>query len=234
MKILAITCTGGRPEAFKLCKFFMGRQTHRPDTWLIIDDCMPRTAVPQHEDWIKLVHPMWLWQRKTNTIHANLTLALEMSLEIDHDVAMLFEDDDWYAPNYIEFMAENANGGMVGLSKSHDYNVRFRSFRYNHNRHHCTGASTTWGREVTPRLLEILAGDKRAALDRIMWARTRMFKQSLIPEYFFTGIKGLPGRPGTVRTHRKGHLLEPDPEMAKLKEWIGDDWKLYEKFGNLS
>ena len=37
-KITVITCTGDRPEAFKLCRTWMSRQTRKPDQWIVVDD----------------------------------------------------------------------------------------------------------------------------------------------------------------------------------------------------
>jgi len=228
MKILAITCTGGRPDAWALCQNYMHRQTRRPDHWLVLDDCDPQTAFVDG-----VVRPSWRWKPKTeNTIRKNLLHALRQSLLVDFDVCFLMEDDDWYAPEYIERLAPAAmeNRGMVGLKHSYDYNVRFRGFRENKNDGHCTGASTAWHRDATASLLEAIQNNNVPTLDRFMWRKTPDVPKAKFARHDFVGIKGMPGRGGTVRTHRQEHLVNPDPDMEKLKEWIGEDWRNYERF----
>ena len=48
----------------------------------------------------------------------------------------------------------------------------------------------------------------------------------------YVGIKGLPGRPGIAGGHRDGLCNVPDPDMATLYDWIGEDARCYEHFSH--
>lgn len=231
MKILAITCTGARPDAFELCKRFMRRQTRKPDTWLISDDCVPRSEAPDL-DFIKYINPPWVWDGK-NTVRENLLFALKAAEDIDYDMCVLFEDDDWYAPHYIEWMHDKVekHGGIVGLCQNCIYHARWRGYRQHCNRRHASGGSTVWAREITPVFIDVLERHVHKIPDRFMWRETTHLPQKLfVTDQHYLSIKGLPGRPGTVGTHRRPNILTFDPELEFLRKYIGDEAELFARF----
>ena len=72
--IIAITPTGGRPEAFLLCEMWMARQTRQPDLWIVVDDVEPQTSCTMNQIHIAPTEP---WNDGPSTQHRNILLALD-------------------------------------------------------------------------------------------------------------------------------------------------------------
>jgi hypothetical protein len=109
--ISVLTCTGDRPESFELLRKWMSRQTVQPRQWLVIDDGrVPIEPKPEFE----------YFRREPATEEYPHTLCLNMLEAIPRlvgDKIVIMEDDDWYAPNYIEYMSNLLNRtDMAGMS----------------------------------------------------------------------------------------------------------------------
>lgn len=225
-----LTPTGGRPDAFALCETFLARQTFTGDIqWIVIDDCDPPTPCTLNQT---VLRPTPHWRPGQMTQARNLLHALPL---IRHDKILHIEDDDWYSPDYLSIMSSRLDTHpFIGESHSHYYNVAVRRYRTFDNTLHSSLAQIGFRSDLLPRFKKLcsrppgsldiyLCRDARALLHLTPWSG------------IYLGIKGLPGRPGTVRGHRdtSSNSWHPDPDLAILQSWIGPDALLYSRYGGV-
>ncbi len=108
-KLVALTCTGDRPEAFALCEKWMTRQRIQPDRWIVVDDGISPTPVSMGQDYMRRI------RRETgHTLSLNLVEGLS---RCDGCAVAFFEDDDWYSPEFLsttlEKIGDKAIAGVV-------------------------------------------------------------------------------------------------------------------------
>ena len=227
MPLTLITPTGGRPEAFALCERWMGRQTYRGDVqWIVVDDCEEATVVTMGQTVIR-PQPWWKLGAPT-TQYANVRAALEL---VKHDKIVHIEDDDWYGPTYLETTYHRLDAApLVGECPARYYNARFRRWMNCGNRAHASLFQTAMRAEVIPTLRQICQA--REWIDLSLWERVPEARQALFFGEETVGMKGLPGRPGHIWAHRRQALVRmaADPQLEKLREWIGDDAAEYGRF----
>src|ERR1700757_5416579 len=113
-----ITATGGRPEAFRLCEYYMSRQTFRDIEWIVVDDCDPPTVCTMGQ---KVIRPRPVWNGSGCTMGRNIAAAFEICRG---DRIAIFEDDDWYSPLHLETLNEALNGAdLAGSVPARYYHV---------------------------------------------------------------------------------------------------------------
>jgi glycosyltransferase involved in cell wall biosynthesis len=223
MRLSLVTCTGGRPEAFALCERWMGRQTEQWHEWIVVDDCEPETAASMGQ---VVVRPMPRWDGKP-TLGRNMLAGLE---RVTGDAVLFIEDDDWYAPDYLENIQRMLKlAPMVGEGWARYYNVRTRKWANRCNAAHATTASTACRVECIPAVVDVINSLKTFCYDLGMW-RAVPETALVLNVNKYVGIKGMPGRPGLALGHRDTSVGNPDPDMVKLREWIGDDSDVYRHF----
>ena len=227
MKISLLTCTGMRPEAFKLCEYFVSRQTVKPHEWIVVDDGTPKTICTRGQTYFrgpKDSSPGY------NTMRGNMELGLS---KVTGDVLFIFEDDDFYFSTYIEtLLSLLSHAPLVGLSNSRYYHVGIPGWKLMNNYGHASLAHTAMRGEVVPRLIAAVnTGDLYA--DSVLW-REALFGQTplvlLANTSLGVGIKGMPGRGGITGSHRDKTDYYIDSKLHKLTSWIGSDAKLYLPF----
>jgi len=109
--ISVITCTGDRPEAFALLQSWMGKQTVKPNQWIVVDDGKEPLKSIEGFEYIRREPTE---SDYTHTLCLNLGKALET---VKYDKIIIMEDDDWYAPTYIEYMSGLLDkADLVGFS----------------------------------------------------------------------------------------------------------------------
>lgn len=217
--IFVLTPTGGRPEAFSVLTEWVNRQTLKEFAWLIIDDCEPATPAPWVREGIVMVKlkPKWVWQPGQNTQAANLTKLLTFVPEGAKVIVM--EDDDWYAPNYLEKMATALDScELAGVIPALYYNLKTGKIRDMGNKAHASLSATA----MTGDALEYfrhLCKIGASRIDMKLWQREPNEKAWLIREEGVPptiGIKGGKGRPGIGIGHRTDA-----GEVAELSEFVG-------------
>jgi hypothetical protein len=249
--ITAITPTGDRPLAMSLCERWMTNQTVKPDQWLVIDDG-PVPIVPSV--------PMEYVRREPcagdpkHTLAINLLQAIPL---IKGDKILIIEDDEYYAPNYIEEMAKHLDGSKIaGITQNRYYHLPTGGYYMMHNKGHASLAQTAF----TSAFIPTFRGAVEASmfvdfLDIRMW---RMAKQSLNHSFKFggralttrsrvgqlqkseltlfsdadrplyVGIKGLPGRAGIGMGHNPGMYPNRDTSGRRvLRQWMPQDYQVY-------
>ena len=95
MSSTLLTPTGDRPEAFKLCQNWIGKQDYIGKIrWIIVDDGTISTEIKYktHIDIVVIRLP----SKAGNTQARNLTAGLKLVTE--QDKLIIIEDDDYYAP----------------------------------------------------------------------------------------------------------------------------------------
>jgi len=221
MKVCAVTCTGGRPELFELCKRWVMRQTLPVDYWIVATDNgekienLPQFARHIHVDRVMGPGP------NTDFV-PNHTLRNALLMVPDHHCAVVFEDDDWYAPDHVHRCVEHLGNG-------HEVVYGATWVRY----HLPTRCWNTKMRKAP--------GEGRVC---IRSDAVRKYAASLVnrplyegptdgryPGFSTVGIKGvgygLPGRPGASDMHKGLKSVNHDPDYAKFRSWLGPDAEAY-------
>lgn len=114
--ITVITCTGDRHEAFDLLTYWMSKQTHKPDQWLVVDDGVNPLASKGDFEYVRR-DPGGPYK---HTLCLNILEALN---RVRNGKIVFMEDDDWYSPKYIEYMSKYLDkADLVGINKALFYN----------------------------------------------------------------------------------------------------------------
>lgn len=224
MGVTIITPTRDRPYAFALCERWMRRQTLAWDQWLVIDDG-DEPAVPTCGQQ----HIRRAPSAQRNTLPQNMLEALK---HIRGDRVVMVEDDEYYAPTYVEAVVRGLDmRPLAGERHARYYNVQDRrwSEKTPNDTKHCSLARTGFRVELIPRMEQaatICLEQDIVFVDLYFWGERgpipRIVHQNVSGQQALSvGIKGMPGRGGLGSGHRPGALPHHDPHGTKLIEWIG-------------
>ena len=220
--IKLLTTTGGRPEAWELCKRWVRQQTRQADAWIIVDDCAEMSDMSGITIPTMLVRPQPFWQPGQNTQARNLLAALESVTP--NDTLIIIEDDDYYAPTWVQSVVEwSKRFELVGERNALYYHVGHRQYRSCGNLTHASLCSTAM-RGSALEFFKRVCQKNYKFIDMQLWRNFRGSKK-LFDTKMTTGIKGLPGRAGIGGGHRMSG--RPDPNGELLKKRIGDDASVY-------
>jgi hypothetical protein len=233
MKLTAITLTGARPEAFKLCERYVARQTLQPHQWIVMDDETPQTVCTAGQEYI------FCPRFKGRMSLLNKVEFLISSGKVAGDGLVFIEDDDWYSPNWLKFCSDQLeHNDMIGEGMTVYYNVRNRYWIQFNNTKHSSLCSTAIRTEQLPGVLELCdtKTNKDPFLDQRIWLdnggmKCRKFVYPPNGDRLVIGIKGMPGRVGYCIGHgiwENGAIT--DGGLVKLRSLIGRDTDLYEPF----
>ena len=238
--ITLITPTGSRPQAFELCKKFIMRQTYKgPIQWIVVYDSK---EAPDMSNFNKLKTEVEIvkgpkeWREGINTQRFNMDTALN---HVKGEYVFIWEDDDWYAPDYIEryiwFMSKY---DIVGECNNKYYNIERKSFKEWRNVQHASLCSTGLKKSKLA-VLDRAVNSGELFFDIALWrmAKAERHNAILIAELGLNvGMKGLPGRLGIGGGHRPDTegFIKDDKDCNVLKSWIGDDHVLYKEMTNVS
>lgn len=208
----------------------MRQQTYRgPVQWIIVDDCEPYTPINNDGALVRwsfsreVIRPDPKWNG-WNTQHRNILAALDAA---KHDKILFIEDDDYYGPNYLERMSGLLDEHEVaGQIPTVVYNVRYRGWMDHENKEHASFSQTGIRSSQIPILKQICA-DRNCCIDIELYKHTN---HQLVEGRDVLSIKGMPGRPGPMQTHDNDQRFTMDPDMEKLREFIGDDAGHYAEF----
>lgn len=224
--ITAITPTGDRPLAFALCKQWMEQQTVRPDQWIVVDD----GKIPLRPT------PMMDYIRRTprhddpaHTLNINLEVAIP---RIKGRKIIIIEDDEYYAPKYIETLTKKLDEHeVVGICQSKYYFLPTGGRARHANTIHASLAQTSFRSSFLPVLIHLTNQRLKHYIDICLWqiARAEHNNHLFVDEpSLYCGIKGLPGREGIGIGHKefmygKGR----DTTRELLRAWVSKDWQVY-------
>lgn len=225
-KITLITPTGGRGESFSLCERWMRNQTIWSDEiqWLLIDDCTPRTEFSLGQEYHRGPKE---WKSGINTQRLNMDLALT---KVKGDYIFIIEDDDYYAPTYLETMLDLLKHfNVVGEGNAKYYSLTVPGYKEMRNQSHASLCQTALRKEQLP-LLESAVNSGEIYFDIVFWSNVADENISSCLFYdknLAVGVKGMPGRFGIGVGHKQKDYYF-DANCAKLSAWIGNDAQFYE------
>ncbi|MCW8960199.1 MAG: glycosyltransferase [Ignavibacteriaceae bacterium] len=216
--IKVITPTGNRPEALKLLNSYLERQTLQDFEWIVLDDCLPATEIPERCD--KFIEPSWIWSGE-NTQHRSMLRLLEECEP--EDKVIICEDDDWYSPDYLQKTSDLLDKHIVvGQKKSIYYNIANQTYRkFDHRNHACLCQTAFTGKKALERMKAICKQENKP-IDVTFWK----MGGKLTNDIDVIGIKGMKGRDGIGIGHKMEGIKD---DWTYLRELIGDDVKNYHK-----
>lgn len=233
MTVTLLTCTSDRPEAFKLLEYYVARQTVKFDDWIILDDGNVPAVLTMNQR-----HVYCPECRSGTSMINKLKLAFAPGM-IKTDMVILFEDDDFYAPNWVETCVKNLGDGkcdLFGEGRAVYYNVRDRWWFEHGNMSHASLCSTALTRRLYPLALK-LCNDPNPFLDDRLWKAAHANRRRILDpvsnggKRLVVGIKAMPGKAGYGGGHQKvDKNARQDPQGTKLISLIGTDCSLYDKF----
>lgn len=225
MSLTIITPTGDRPLAFALCQNWVRKQTLQPDQWIVIDDgkipTKPFVSVQYVRREPRPDDPQ-------QTLILNLKTAVPL---IKGDKVMIIEDDEYYAPEYLEEMALRLDQHEVaGIARAKYYHLPTGGYQQIANTKHSSLAQTGFRSSFVPKFSEIWEGDP--SLDMRIWQKVGQNQGLLFVDAFkplYLGIKGLPGRMGIGVGHNPSFYrnFKDDADRAILRKWVPQDYQIY-------
>ena len=224
-KITVITLTGDRNKVFELTRQHILAQTIQPDQWIIVDDGfepLPERLI-EGADYIRR-EPK---KGEGFTLIQNMKLAVS---QIKGDTILFMEDDDYYAPNYIETYHNYLQRySLVGEGCARYYHVPAQKYARMNNKRHASLAQTGFRKEILDIFKASIRGDFH--IDIKFWQ-----KASTLGYLFFDtedklklhcSLKGLPGRKGIGIGHDKNYAFyRYDKDYKVLKKWVGEETAL--------
>ena len=234
--IVLITPTGARKNQFELCKRWMNRQTYKGEVvWIVVDDAVPITIdngtynFPGRWTLVKIYpRPQWAGNNtQARNIKAGIDWLKANYTQKEIEAIFIIEDDDYYKPVYLERMMNKFdNHWLLGETNTIYYNVQWRRFVTNPNRHHASLFQTAFTWDAIP-ILEASYQDK--FIDAKMWQQCPN-KFLFFDGFLSLGMKGMPGRGGIGAGHRLAMAMSNDIGMKFLQKHIGNDAKFYEGY----
>jgi len=208
----------------------------QPVQWLVLDDDEPKTVCTMGQEYYH-----WPELAGRGSLTQKFRRALEMDL-VKGDAIVVAENDDFYAPDWIEWCAEQlVTRDLVGEGRALYYNVRERFWFEHSNLQHASLCQTAIHRRAFPELLKQCQDTLCPFLDVRLWRAIRQNKQVFDPyrpgnKRRLVGIKGMPGRVGYGGGHgARDRSAVDDHSLTKLRGLIGEtDAAAYEPFFNPS
>ena len=222
-----LTATGCRPQAWAICEQLMLAQTYTgPVHWIVVDDGQEHQPITFARDgWaLEVVRREPFWKPGHNT--QALNLASGLARVKPYDRLVIVEDDDYYAPDWIETINAALDGAdLAGENMARYYNVATSTGRQLNNANHASLCSTG----MKGLALELFRRECKPGVQFIDVNLWRNFKgaKHLFGGSRVTGIKGMPGRCGIGMGHKPDFHGTKDKDGSLLSEWIGQDAEIY-------
>lgn len=225
--ITVITPTGDRPLMLALCRQWIAMQTVKPDQWIVVDDGKVASTPPPGADYIR---------RAPRRSDGDQTLVVNLKKAIPYikgSKILIMEDDEYYAPGYIERMAkELETHEVVGIIEAKYYHLPSGGNVQIANIVHASLAQTGFRESFLPTFDKLLR-DHSPYLDARLWKVALVaMRGHLFPDreaMLYVGMKGMPGRTGigTGHTTKMYNNNFDDIHRSVLKRWIPRDYKVY-------
>ena len=227
--VTAITPTGDRPLAFALCKHWMEMQTVRPDQWIVVDDGKTPTKAPAWADYIRRAPQH---NDPKHTLNINIRTAIP---HIKGSKIIIIEDDEYYAPKYVETMERHLGKyEVVGISRAKYYHLPSGGYTQIGNVTHASLAQTGFRNSALQDINKLAADNNLLYLDMKLWqeimptGRGFIFSDDLDGGLLYVGMKGLPGRPGIGAGHSAAlYGGNKDNNRSWLRKWVPRDYQVY-------
>lgn len=222
-----LTPTGDRSESLQRCIHWMRTQTVKPAQWVIVDD----GDVPSQIDLVDI--PVTYLRRErqaddpVHTLGTNVRYAIPY---LENDRVIIFEDDDFYSPEYLEKMDSFFEfGDLVGQIPAHYYHVGLRKYKVFNNLAHASFCQTGFIlSQVLPILLQATRCENPRTvhqLDIRLWRAFKGTKYLDRGKPLCLGLKGLTGRLGLSHWQKdsawSGSSVQDDSSLAFLTSHMG-------------
>lgn len=238
-----ITPTRNRPQAFELLLKYITPQIvafnefNVSIRWIVVNDgdC----------DYSKGIHSEVRRIPKEGERHSLCeNILCGLSYAEPEDVVVIVEDDDYYAPHYLDIVLRqfrtNPKLELFGTHPALYYNLGHRVYKSCKNAGHASLAqSAVRGDGVD--FLRRCARAGKPMMDLRLWEAYKAYPTwQLDPNEFFdmplhVSMKSLPGEKGIGMGHRPERYKSswtPDPDLAQLEQWIGADVELYRQLAD--
>ena len=242
--ISCITPTGDRPLAIFLQCRWMKQQSVQPTQWIIVDDGIAPSCgagnylIPSYAQYIRREPKA---DDPKHTLGANVRESLP---RITGSKILIIEDDEYYAPTYIEEMSKRLNEHeLVGIGRSRYYNLPHSRYFRDTNFWHASLAQTAFRSSFLEKIKHLF--DDEIYIDVRIWETENNSRFNFSGKErktdkgngiifddgednpLYVGIKGLPGRPGMGIGHTHCQSFAYDEGRNQLKKWIPDNYESY-------
>lgn len=193
---------------------FLGRletyiynQTMQPDSWIVVDHNLPL----QYDLTARIKH------------------GCELAIADGADLILIMEDDDWYAPEFIETMAtewhQAGRPDIIGINSTRYYHIKSQAYVILNHPERASLMSTG----VSSKAMQQFnwPDDDFIFLDIPLWHH---LKGHLFSAELSVGIKHGVGRTGGVGHKHDWVQYSKDKDWAMLRKWIGEDSEFYEQY----
>lgn len=232
--LTVITPTGYREAQFRLLEKYMDAQDVQEEVrWIIVND---GPALERKSDFGSQESRLFNVDSrhiKGPTLGFNTRVALDYIDRLGDFPTriIIMEDDVWYAPNYITFMAAlMRKADIVGTAPAWVYNVAARKYKLWHSRKHASWSETCVSGLNACTYLYGVCGRAGTMLDMNMWLKHPGMRKHRTTDFLLQLEKPLAvsmkGH-GQARTLGKGHVpadvaaWESDADLSVLRSWIG-------------
>jgi hypothetical protein len=226
-RVTAITPTGDRLLAFRMCQKWMEQQVRRPDQWIVVDD--GKVAMRNVPEWATYVRREPKQSDPQHTLNTNLQTAIPY---IIGDKILVIEDDEYYAPDYVKTLAAKMDvHEVVGIMMAKYYHLPTGGYSQLANTTHASLAETGFRNTFIPELEELVKDNGATYLDLRLWQKAMSQDRGYLFQdkdtSLYLGIKGLPGRPGIGMGHNIATYKTFDHNRSTLKKLTHGDSKVY-------
>lgn len=226
--VTLITPTGDRPLAFERAELYVSRQTYcGPLQWIVADDGHKHTIFTRNQHILRHA-PL---HDRAKSLCRNIESCL---FQVEFDKILIWEDDDYYFPEYIEKMVHRlSNFDLAGEGIARYYNVAYRRWRINGNRVHASLSQTAFRAKIIEAAYVSCQRSQSAFIDCRLWNKN-VRKNVFCDQIYCIGMKGLPGRKGIGAGHRpSGPRFRYDSDLKQLASWMPkEDVDFYAQFYN--
>lgn len=243
MHIAALTSSRDRADKLRLVLDCVNNQTLKPDVWVIVDDSKEALSKDFFDPLViphKYIHQN---QVLPVSITWNASLALD---SVRADIYVIFDDDDYYPPTYIEnaisFFSSDTDE-LIGNRRWPDYRLTDPSYRVRF-----TGTApgdkglSEWrqtlikGEDLRNRIYQLLRqppstrGPDCRVRQKLLTTDEHYHLYDFGEEHSSIGLKGYGDGNGVIEAHRSSEGFTPDPDYKMLKKWMGNDIERYRRF----
>jgi hypothetical protein len=172
-------------------------------------------------------------QLKTHTINARAGLH-----KVSEGSVFIIDDDDYYAPTYIEKMSEYLRDhDIVGTSREIEYSLRIGGGYQEINRHRfTTNHHTGFNTSILNHIYYVIDNSDDPRMDLFVWDHIKKntdvkWAMPVFSPYICVSFKQWPAvYNGYCQNHRKSFLGSSDSHLISLKNLLGNDFDRYAEY----
>ena len=242
MSIALLTSSRDRADKLKLVIDCVNNQTLKPDIWVIVDDS--KEALPSNFFDSLVIPYRYIHQRQilpTSTAW-NMSIALD---SVKADMYVMFDDDDYYPPTYIEnaisFFSSDTDE-LIGNRRWPDYRLTDPSYRVRFTGSHNDKPLSEWrqtlikGENLKQQIFQLFRQYPTHTCqdcllrEKLLTTDEHYHLYDFGEEHSSVGLKGYGDGKGVIEAHRSPEGFTPDPDYKMLNKWMGDDIERYRRF----